>query len=207
MEVLITRQQIKSTAKQQIKGKIGILFLITIIVSLCSSLANVIPGVGSIVSAVVLAPAFSLALARIYLGITKGNTPVVKDAFDGFNDFWSAFKTSFLVSIFTFLWSLLFVIPGIIKGISYSQAMFIVAENPGIGAREAINRSKAMMEGHKMDYFVLSLSFIGWMFLGCFTFGLLYIWLIPYMYTSFAHFYNNLQPVVVEDAPAADVGE
>ena len=209
----MTRQQLKSMAKEQIKGKIGILFLISLIISLISSAASAIPGVGSIAVAVVVGPAFSLATVRIYLAITKGTTPVIKDAFSCFNEFFPAFKTSFLVSIFTFLWSLLFVIPGIIKGISYSQAMYILAENPTIGAREAINRSKAMMEGHKMEYFILSLSFIGWAILACFTFGLLYIWLIPYMSATFTNYYNSLKPVVIaeepaaEEAPAAEVTE
>ena len=192
--IIMTRQQLKSMAKEQIKGKIGILFLISLIISLISSAASAIPGVGSIAVAVVVGPAFSLATVRIYLAITKGTTPVIKDAFSCFNEFFPAFKTSFLVSIFTFLWSLLFVIPGIIKGISYSQAMYILAENPTIGAREAINRSKAMMEGHKMEYFVLGLSFSGWILVTVLTFGIAGIWTIPYMNATMANFYNEIKP-------------
>lgn len=118
---------------------------------------------------------------------------------------------TFLANLFTSLWSLLFVVPGIIKACSYSQALYIIAEDPEIGALEAINRSKAMMDGHKMEYFVLGLSFIGWNLLACLTFGILYIWLIPYMQTTMANFYNSIKPVVAapvcEEIPESAVSE
>lgn len=206
----MTRQQIKSMAKEQIKGNIGILFLITLIIGVISGAAGAvcsfIPAVGSLIPTVIITPAFTISVIRVYQNLAKGKKPEAKDAFNGFDDFWSAFKASFLVGLFTFLWSLLFVIPGIIKSISYSQTMYIVAENPGIGALEAIDRSKKMMDGHKMDYFVLGLSFIGWMLLGGLTFGILYIWLTPYMSATMINFYNDLKPapVIVEDAEPAN---
>lgn len=187
------RATLKATAKSQIKGNIGILFVITLVVTLVSGLVGCIPAVGSVAAALVLAPAFSIAMVHIYLNMAEGVKPEVKDLFAHFQEFWGAFKVTFLVGLFTGLWSMLFVIPGIVKACSYSQAMYILAENPGIGAREAINRSKAMMEGHKMDYFVLSLSFIGWAILGGLTLGILYIWLIPYMNATFTNFYHSVK--------------
>ena len=80
---------------------------------------------------------------------------------------------------------------------------YIVAENKGIGALEAINRSKAMMHGHKMDYFVLQLSFIGWALLGAITFGIAYIYVIPYMSATMVNFHNDLLPEV-EEIPVAE---
>ncbi len=142
----------------------------------------------------------------MYVNLVKGVKPEIKDAFAGFKDFWTAFKTTFLVGLFTALWSLLFYIPGIIKAISYSMSMFIVAENPGISSREAIRRSKEMMHGHKMEYFVLGLSFIGWALLCGITFGIAAIWVIPYMQATLVNFYNNIKPVeaeaTVEESPA-----
>ncbi len=200
----MTRAELKALAKQQIKGKIGTLFVMMLIVSGISAICSFIPVVGSIAAAII-SPAFSLSLMIIYLAMTEGKKPAIADIFMGFSDFWSAFKVTFLVGLFTSLWSLLFVIPGIVKACSYSQAMFILAENPGMSAREAINRSKKMMEGHKMDYFVLGLSFIGWALLASLTFGILLIWLVPYMQATLANFYNSVKPVaVVEDAPAVD---
>lgn len=189
----MNRAELKAMAKEQIKGRIGILFLIMLVVGLISGAVAAVPVVGSIASAVVLTPVFSLALVKIYLGMTQGVAPEISKLFDEFKSFWSAFKVTFLVGLFTMLWSMLFVIPGIIKALSYSQAMYILAENPEIGAREAIDRSKAMMEGHKMELFVLGLSFIGWHLLGAVTFGIAYVYVLPYMNATMANFYNSIK--------------
>lgn len=199
-----TRAELKAMAKAQIKGNIGILFLITLIIYGITAFANLIPGAGLLVTLIVT-PAFTISLWRIHLNLTYGKKPDVKDSFAGFDDFWTAFKVNFLVGLFTWLWSLLFLIPGIIKAISYSQAIMIAAENPGISAMEAIERSKAMMEGKKWRYFVLSLSFIGWLLLVPLTFGILSVWLVPYMNATMANFYQSIKPVgqapFVQDAP------
>ena len=204
-----TRAELKAMAKQQIKGNIGMLFVVTLIIGAVSAIAGavagVVPGVGLAVS-VVVTPALSLSLVRVYLALVNaGKKPEAKDAFTGFDDFWTAFKTTFLVGLYTFLWSLLFVIPGIIKAFSYSQAMYIVAENKGIGAREAISQSKAMMDGHKAELFVLGLSFIGWFLLVGITFGIAAIWVVPYMQTTLVNFYNNLKPAEVEGVVEAAI--
>ena len=204
-----TRAELKAMAKQQIKGNIGMLFVVTLIIGAVSAIAGavagVVPGVGLAVS-VVVTPALSLSLVRVYLALANaGKQPEAKDAFTGFDDFWTAFKTTFLVGLYTFLWSLLFVIPGIIKAFSYSQAMYIVAENKGIGAREAISQSKAMMDGHKAELFVLGLSFIGWFLLVGITFGIAAIWVVPYMQTTLVNFYNNLKPAEVEGVVEAAI--
>ena len=115
----MNRIELKSQAKQQIKGKIGILFVIWLIIAVISGIASLvlslIPFVGSIANAIIVTPAFALSIVRVYLNITSNAMPSAGDAFCGFDDFWSAFKVNFLVGLFTFLWSLLFVIPGIIK--------------------------------------------------------------------------------------------
>lgn len=187
------RETLKNAAKAQIKGKIGILFVVSLIIGVISTLAtlllSLIPFVGSLASTIIVTPAFALSTVRIYLNLFSENRPSASDAFSGFNDFWTAFKVQFLVGFFTFMWSLLFIIPGLIKAFSYSQAMYIVAENPGMSALDAINSSKKMMNGRKMDLFVLGLSFIGWHILACFTLGILYIWLLPYTQATYANFY------------------
>ena len=194
-------------SKEQIKGNIGILFLISLIVYGLSALCSAIPGVGSIAATFVLAPAFAIAQVMIYLNLIKGIKPEIGDILKGFNHFFIAFKTTFLSGLYVFLWSLLLFVPGIIKACAYSQAMYIVAENPEIGAREAIEQSKTMMEGHKMEYFVLLLSFYGWALLGALTLGILYIWLIPYMQTTFANYYNSLKPAAAAVEATASLEE
>lgn len=210
----MNRAELKANAKVQIKGKIGILFLITVIIAVVSSVAGfvlgLIPVVGSIAAAVIVTPAFSLSLIRVYMNVVNGGEPAAGDSFSGFDDFWSAFKVTFLTGLYTFLWSLLFVIPGIVKGLSYSMAMYILAENKGKSARECINESKKMTDGHKAELFVLGLSFIGWALLGCLTFGIVYIWAVPYMQATYTNAYYYLKSLIapevepVEEAPAVE---
>ena len=204
----MNRVELKAAAKNQIRGKIGILFVITLIIGLISGAAGAIlsfiPG-GSIVASVIITPAFMISIIRVYLNGVKGEQPKVGDAFSGFDDFWAAFKVNFLVGLFTFLWSLLFVIPGIIKALSYSMSLYILAENKGKPALECINESKAMTEGHKAELFVLGLSFYGWLLLCGITFGIAYIWVGPYMQATYINAYNSLKPAVtVEEEPSVE---
>lgn len=205
----MNRAELKSQAKAQIKGKIGILFLISLLIALisgaASSLLAVIPVVGPAIAAIIITPAFTLSLIRVYLLVADGNKPEVMDTFSGFDDFWSAFKLTFLMGLYVFLWSLLFYIPGIIKAISYSQAFYILAENKGKSARECIRESMEMTNGHKGELFVLGLSFIGWLLLCGITFGIAYIWVGPYMQATFTNAYKllkgeNVAPPVIESA-------
>lgn len=100
-----------------------------------------------------------------------------------------------MTTIFTFLWSLLLIIPGIIKSYSYAMTPYIVkdmvASGKQVGATDGINASKALMNGHKMDLFIFNLSFIGWFLLGGISvIGLL--WVVPYYQTAKANFYRKL---------------
>lgn len=197
----MNRVELKSKAKQQIKGNIGILFVISLIIAAISGIASLILSLipfGGLVSTIIITPAFALSITRVYLNLTAGVKPNAANAFCGFDDFWSAFKVNFLVGLFTFLWSLLFVIPGIVKSFAYSMSMYILAENKGKPALECINESKAMTNGHKMDLFVLGLSFIGWILLGYITLGIAYIWIIPYMQATYVNAYHSLKPVKAE---------
>lgn len=100
----------------------------------------------------------------------------------------------FLVELYTALWSLLFVVPGIVKGYSYSLAMYIKSENPNIPASTAIELSKKMTNGRKMDLFVLDLSFYGWFILSGLTLnilGILYVY--PYYYAAKAFAYEEIK--------------
>ncbi len=124
----------------------------------------------------------------------------LRDAFQVFTRRYllGCFLIWLLISIFTFLWALLLIIPGIIKSIAYSQAYFIYKdwtsqpENGKVSALDCITESRRLMDGHKMDYFMLQLSFIGWGLVGLITLGIGFIWIIPYMNTTFAIFYDDL---------------
>ena len=124
---------------------------------------------------------------------TKGTLPEAGALFAPFKQYARTVGAVLLVFVYTLLWTLLLVIPGIIKAYSYSITFYILRENPEMTAGDAITASQKMMDGHKMDLFLLSLSFIGWAILASITFGIGYLWLIPYIYTAYAAFYETLK--------------
>ena len=124
---------------------------------------------------------------------TKGTLPEAGALFAPFKQYARTVGAVLLVFVYTLLWTLLLVIPGSIKAYSYSMTFYILRENPEMTAGDAITASQKMMDGHKMDLFLLSLSFIGWAILASITFGIGYLWLIPYIYTAYAAFYETLK--------------
>lgn len=94
--------------------------------------------------------------------------------------------------IFVSLWTIVFIIPGIIAALSYSQTFYLMIDDPSLSGMDALRKSKELMKGHKCEYFLLCLSFIGWAFLAAMTFGIGFIFLLPYMALSQAVYYNNL---------------
>ncbi|MFX3624442.1 MAG: DUF975 family protein [Ectobacillus sp.] len=145
-----------------------------------------------IVAALLLSGIMSFGILKVYLQLAKREDVGFGALFDYFRSWeriWTAFKVTFFIGLYTFLWSLLLVIPGIIKAFSYSMTYYILLENPQYTVHEAIAESRRIMDGRKMDLFLLFLSFIGWCILAAFTFGIAYLWLTPYINTAMAHFY------------------
>ncbi len=187
------RAILKERARAQMRGKTGSLIAITVVYLLICWLSSYVA-----VLNLVLMPALTLAMIGIYLRLADGAHPAVRELFTEFSNFWGALKVMLLTAIFSFLWGLLLVIPGVVKQIAYSQALYILAENPSMGAREALRQSERMMVGHKMEYFLLQLSFLGWHILAGCTVGILYIWLIPYMQATNANYYIGLKACAKE---------
>lgn len=98
-----------------------------------------------------------------------------------------------LTSVFTTLWTFLFIIPGFIATINYSQTYYILIDDNEITAYDAIGESKQMMKGHKLEYLILLLSFSGWFILSILTLGVGFLWLIPYIQLTCANFYNSIK--------------
>lgn len=113
--------------------------------------------------------------------------------FAGFKDYKRITSTLFLMTAYVFLWMLLLIIPGIIKAYSYAMTPFILKDHPEMSNNEAIELSMKMMEGHKMDYFILQLSFFGWILLTILTLGIGMLWVEPWMETAQAAFYEDLK--------------
>ena len=132
-------------------------------------------------------------------------------AFGFKNSYGNIAKTMFLKDLFISLWSLLLVIPGIIKSFGYSMTPFLMAENPELTAKEAIKLSQEKMKGHKWELFCMSFSFIGWALLATITGGIGYIFLNPYMNAAYAAFYRDkISPktaVHYEGAPVLGIVE
>lgn len=180
-------------AWQKLSGNWGTMIAITLVFSLissvCAGLAYIY--VGAIAEIVLIGPlTLGVTIANINL-IRKGEVEFTS-MFDGFKNFVSALCAYLLVVIFTFLWRLLFVIPGIIKSYSYSMTMYILADHPEMGANDARKASIRLMKGNKWRLFCLQFSFIGWILLSMLTFGILMIWISPYMKAAEAAFYNSL---------------
>ena len=188
----MTRAELKAKAKAQLKGKLGVVFLCYLIIVAISIVCAMIPVVGSIAS-FIISPALTLGLYLVYLDMTYGKNPEVTTLFKGFNYTGKALWLTILVAVFTFLWALLLYIPGIIKALSYSMSNFVLAENPDMTAREALNVSKRITKGHKMELFVLSLSFIPWILLVAFTFGIAAVYVVPYMELTITNFYHEIK--------------
>lgn len=126
--------------------------------------------------------------------LQNGDAAVTRNTIrHAFTDYVRNAVSILLVYVYTALWTLLFIVPGIVKGLAYSLTPFIVKDNPELSPNAAINLSMKMMKGHKFDLFYLYLSFIGWIFLAILTLGIGLLWVIPYMQTSMAAFYLDVK--------------
>ncbi len=126
-----------------------------------------------------------------FLGIAQESEARMELFFIGFRRFWKSFAVYFLYSLFIMLWTLLLVIPGIIATFRYAMAFYIVADDEDCGPLEAIRRSKEMMKGNKWKYFCLHWRFFWWGLL-CMIVPFGYLWLLPYIQTSRAQFYEDV---------------
>ena len=178
------RAELKARARAQLGGGIfQNLWMMGLAVCLLiglleSAAAGIIPGIGALL---VVGP----------LG----------DMFRGFqDDFGGTFLIGLMTSLFTFLWSLLFVIPGIVKAYAYSMAYYIKLDHPDYGWNACITASRQMMDGHKWEKFVLDLSFLGWIIVGSLCLGVGTLWVTPYMEAANAQFYEYVRtcPSVAE---------
>jgi uncharacterized membrane protein len=114
--------------------------------------------------------------------------------FAGFSQFWRMVRLYLWMALCVVAWLLLLIIPGIIASYAYAMAFYIAADNPSLNARETLWRSKELMKGHKGRLFCLYLRFFGWQLLCLLTCGIGFLWLVPYMNTSVARFYDDLRP-------------
>jgi len=187
------RVQMKLKSKNQIRGKLGMLFLCLFIILVICTVLGVIPFVGWI-GLLLLAPALGAGYYGIYLNVARDVEPQAKDLFKYINYFLKALGLFVLTELIVLAGCILLLVPGIILAFALSQVMYIFADNPDMKIMDIISTSMSMMKGHKFDYFVLELSFLGWLILGSLTFHILtFAYVIPYYTTTTANFYLNLK--------------
>lgn len=203
----MNRVELKTKAKNILKGNWGQAISLLLLYGLISfgagiainfigemfhlteQTANVLEDIANIV----VSAFFTLGTTSFYLKLSRGEEVTYKELFSKTDMFVVALLAIVLISIFTTLWTLLLIIPGIIAAINYSQTYYILVDDKTKNAYDAIKASKEMMNGHKWDYFVLVLSFSGWMILAVLTLGIGFIWLVPYMQVTFANFYDSIK--------------
>lgn len=200
---------LRAEARAALKGKWAVSALFTLVYCIVASIISSISGANygnvclmfgtSFLGMLLISPlAYGLMIG--FLDVFRGNSLEVETLFSGYKSrIWS---TLVLKYVYILLWTLLLVIPGIIKTYSYSMTEYILKDNPELKNNAAIEKSMEMMQGHKLRLFLLHLSFIGWAILGTLTLGLGFLWIIPYIETSQAAFYEDLkaqkEPIIEE---------
>ena len=187
----------REAAWAQLKGNWKPVVVFTLVYNLVMGVAQFIGSTSDLVSILIslfilvpLAYGYNVA----FLDFKRTVQAVkIEQLFDGFKDYSRVVLTGLLQGIYIFLWTLLLIVPGIIKSLSYSQTNYILKDYPELKNNAAIELSMAMMKGHKFDYFCLILSFIGWILLGILTLGIGLLWVSPYIATASAHFYEHVK--------------
>ena len=181
--------EMKAAAKAQLNCKwlltTGVLVVGALILSAVSF---------TIIGSLLLIGAIEFGYCAYLITVTRNKDSDFGKLLSGFNRFGDVCITGILKWLFTGLWSLLFVIPGIVKSYSYAMSMYIMQDHPELSGNDAITKSRQMMDGHKFDLFILDLSFIGWYLLGALTFGILIIFYVePYRQVTRTNFYEQLR--------------
>ena len=198
----MTRAEIKNWAKTKIKGHVLELLVPIMVAGILTNIT-----IGSQVSfedGVKVNGGYNIGILFFFVqvGLAYFMVKFINDQEHNFKDLFYFTKdyvrtliVGFLQGLFIFLWALLLIVPGIIKAIAYSLVTMILADEKyaDLGYMEVLKKSEEMMNGHKMDFFLLGLSFIGWHFLALFTLGLLEIWLVPYQTTASYKFLDNIK--------------
>ena len=198
------RAELKARAREQLGGGIFrnpwmVGLAVCLLISLMqSAAAGIVPGIGLLL----VSGPLQYGMAYIFLKQARDHQPMqLGDMFRGFqDDFGGTFLIGLMAGIFTFLWSLLLVVPGIVKSYAYSMAYYIKLDHPDYNWKSCLDESQRMMRGHKWEKFVLDLSFLGWMIVGSLCLGVGTLWVTPYMTATEAQFYEYVRtcPSVTE---------
>ena len=194
----MSNKEIRAKARADLGGNIFdgkwmMALLAGLVVSLIVGGCAAIPIAGQIGVFIIGGP-LMLGLNGYFLRLSRNRDVKIEDVFDSFSeDFLQSFLLYLMTGIFTFLWSLLFVIPGIVKSYAYSMAFYVKRDNPTYDWKQCLDESQRIMKGYKWKLFCLQFSFIGWAIVSVLTFGIGTLWLTPYMNAATANFYENIK--------------
>ena len=190
-ENLVLMQMARKSLKEKWGLAIGTFVVYMLIIGAIQATTEFFPLAGLLLLAI--SGPMALGIAIFSINISRNQDARLEQIFQGFNNFNTSLGAYLLMLLFTFLWTLLLIIPGIIAVLSYSMTFYILADDNSIGAMEAIDKSKKMMDGYKWKYFCLGLRFIGWSLLCILTLGIGFLWLLPYMQVSMVKFYDDIK--------------
>ena len=196
----MNRVEIKNYAKEKLSGNLGSIWKILIIALGISLATGIVFGIlfnnmdADILDSLlgILMMPLGIGTTAFFVSLIENENFEAKDLFKYYHDFVKVIGVTILMGLIITLGYICFIIPGIILTLSYSLVPIILIKKPELGIVETLKYSREKMQGHKLDAFVLGLSFIGWAILGTLTFGILYIWLFPYMQFTFTKFYLNI---------------
>ncbi|WP_028403231.1 DUF975 family protein [Ectobacillus panaciterrae] len=205
MSLTSLRSKARSTLKGRWLSFVGYTFLILLLNTTVPKLLEMLDpskdsfGIGTVLSIVyglLVISALTLGENALYLKVTKDEKVSVGMIFSFFSNsssYGKAIIYYILSGLYLILWTLLLIVPGIIKSFSYAMAPYILIEESDLTANQAITKSRQMMDGYKWKLFCLYLSFAGWFILSIITIGIGFLWLIPYCQASVAHFYHEVK--------------
>lgn len=183
--------ELRAQAWSALSGKWGMAVVATLVYMVICGVISLIPYVSSIAALLVSLP-LAYGFTIMLLNVVRGSDVQLDTMGEGFKDYGRILGTMLLSSVYQFLWMLLLIIPGIIKGYSYALTPYLLKDHPELKFNAAIEESMRLMSGNKMRLFLLDLSFIGWFLLGLITFGIAFLWITPYWNTARAAFYEDL---------------
>jgi len=189
---MLDRTVLKQAAKDRLQEKWGTAVIFAALYALIAYGTGLIPKV-SFLFTLFVTPILSYGMAWGFLELIRKDTLSINDLFEGFKQYPRALGLYWWRGLWLLLWTLLLVVPGVIRGLAYSQAFFILSESPDVKVRDALKISIKMTEGYKWDLFVLGLSFLGWALLCILTLGIGFLWLGPYICAVYAAVYVELK--------------
>ena len=203
--------ELKTKAKESLKGKWGPTIAVFLIYGILSGIGSslstkyeVVDGqltnvasptlsvIGSVISIVVTC-LLALGYYSYFLKISRNEKPGIDELFSKVGMFFRCLAATVLIGLIVFAGCLVLIVPGIILSLCYSMTYYIMLDDEKISPVEAMKKSREMMRGHKGELFALLLSFIGWALLSVLTCFILLIWLVPYINTTQANFYNKIK--------------